>query len=147
MKNISIADSAATSPLSRREDSVAERIIAWAWTPAGGLALLISGTLLARLAFASALGLGVDESYMVAAGRKLQVSYFDHPPISWWMAWAAAHLTGSSPMARRVHHASFRQGTLSICEAACQRGNTAFPTQTFGLASATPLARSTWMRT
>src|SRR5689334_728780 len=32
---------------------------------------------------------------MVAAGRKLQLSYFDHPPIAWWMAWAAAHLAGS----------------------------------------------------
>jgi 4-amino-4-deoxy-L-arabinose transferase-like glycosyltransferase len=32
---------------------------------------------------------------MVAAGRKLQLSYFDHPPIAWWMVWGAAHLTGS----------------------------------------------------
>jgi dolichyl-phosphate-mannose-protein mannosyltransferase len=32
---------------------------------------------------------------MVASGRKLQLSYFDHPPLAWWMAWAAAHLTGS----------------------------------------------------
>ena len=45
--------------------------------------------------FASALGLGIDESYMVAAGRKLQLSYFDHPPIAWWLAWGAAHLSGS----------------------------------------------------
>ncbi|TMJ48335.1 MAG: glycosyltransferase family 39 protein, partial [Alphaproteobacteria bacterium] len=43
----------------------------------------------------AALGLGIDESYMVAAGRKLQLSYFDHPPIAWWMAWGMAHLTGS----------------------------------------------------
>jgi 4-amino-4-deoxy-L-arabinose transferase-like glycosyltransferase len=60
-------------------------------------------TFLARLAFASALGLGIDESYMVAAGRKLQLSYFDHPPISWWMAWAAAHLAGNeSPVIVRL---------------------------------------------
>src|ERR1700730_5831518 len=32
---------------------------------------------------------------MVAAGRKLQLSYFDHPPVAWWMARAAAYLTGS----------------------------------------------------
>jgi hypothetical protein len=49
----------------------------------------------ARLLFAASLGLGIDESYMVAAGRKLQLSYFDHPPIAWWMAWGIAHLTGS----------------------------------------------------
>jgi 4-amino-4-deoxy-L-arabinose transferase-like glycosyltransferase len=48
-----------------------------------------------RLLFAAALGLGIDESYMVAAGRKLQLSYFDHPPVAWWIAWAAAYVTGS----------------------------------------------------
>jgi 4-amino-4-deoxy-L-arabinose transferase-like glycosyltransferase len=64
-------------------------------TPAGAVAILILTTFAARLLFAAALGLGIDESYMVAAGRKLQLSYFDHPPIAWWMAWGAAHLTGS----------------------------------------------------
>jgi len=39
--------------------------------------------------------LGVDESYMVAAGRVLSLGYYDHPPASWWLAWGAAHLTGS----------------------------------------------------
>jgi len=67
------------------------------------VAILIFATFLARLVLASALGLGIDESYMVAAGRKLQLSYFDHPPIAWWMAWAAAHLTGSeSPVVVRL---------------------------------------------
>ncbi len=64
-------------------------------TPAGSVALLILTTLLARLAFAGALGLGIDESYMVASGRTLQLGYFDHPPLAWWMAWAAAHAAGS----------------------------------------------------
>src|SRR6201997_3376849 len=75
----------------------------WLKTPAGGVAVLIFATFLARLLFASALGLGIDESYMVAAGRKLQLSYFDHPPIAWWMTWAATHLTGSeSPIIVRL---------------------------------------------
>lgn len=69
--------------------------VAWAKTPAGILVGLILATFLARLLFASALGLGIDESYMVAAGRRLQLSYFDHPPIAWWLAWGAAHLAGS----------------------------------------------------
>jgi hypothetical protein len=68
---------------------------AWLKTPAGGVAILILVTFVARLVFAASLGLGVDESYMVAAGRKLQLSYFDHPPIAWWMAWGMAQLTGS----------------------------------------------------
>jgi 4-amino-4-deoxy-L-arabinose transferase-like glycosyltransferase len=68
---------------------------AWTRTPAGGVTLLILGTFLARLLFAASLGLGIDESYMVAAGRQLRLGYFDHPPIAWWLAWAAAHLAGS----------------------------------------------------
>ena len=32
---------------------------------------------------------------MVAAGRHLQLSYFDHPPLAWWMARGASWLAGS----------------------------------------------------
>ncbi|HEY1299368.1 MAG TPA: glycosyltransferase family 39 protein, partial [Stellaceae bacterium] len=56
---------------------------------------MILGTAAVRLGFAAALGLGIDESYMVAAGRRLQLSYFDHPPLAWWLAWIAAHLAHS----------------------------------------------------
>ena len=68
---------------------------AWIKTPTGGVTLLILGTFLARLLFAGSLGLGIDESYMVAAGRHPQLGYFDHPPIAWWLAWAAAQIAGS----------------------------------------------------
>lgn len=44
---------------------------------------------------AAALGLGIDESYMVAAGRELRLGYFDHPPLSWWLSSGIARLTGS----------------------------------------------------
>jgi hypothetical protein len=57
--------------------------------------LLILVTTALRIVFGSALGLGVDESYMVAAGRNLSLGYFDHPPASWWLSWGAAHLVGS----------------------------------------------------
>ena len=70
-------------------------VLAWMNTPAGGVVLLILTTLRARLAFAGALGLGIDESYMVAAGRTLRLGYFDHPPLAWWMAWGAAHVAGN----------------------------------------------------
>jgi 4-amino-4-deoxy-L-arabinose transferase-like glycosyltransferase len=60
-------------------------------------------TTLLRIGFGWALGLGVDESYMVATGRSLQLGYFDHPPVSWWMQWAAAHLLGTdAPLAVRA---------------------------------------------
>ncbi len=67
------------------------------------MALLIFGAFVARLLFAGALGLGIDESYMVAAGRGWQLSYFDHPPLAWWLAWAMARLTGNaSPIVVRL---------------------------------------------
>ena len=70
-------------------------VTAWVKTPAGGLTVLIVATFGARLLFAAFLGLGIDESYMVAAGRELQLSYFDHPPVAWWLAWGAADLAGN----------------------------------------------------
>ena len=67
------------------------------------LALLIGITTLIRLGFAAATGLGVDESYMVTAGRVLSLGYFDHPPASWWLSWGAAHLFGTeAPIAVRL---------------------------------------------
>ncbi|OYV26676.1 MAG: hypothetical protein B7X08_01080 [Acidocella sp. 20-63-7] len=56
---------------------------------------LTAATTLIRLIFAATTGLGVDESYMVTAGRVLSLGYFDHPPASWWLSWGAAHLFGS----------------------------------------------------
>lgn len=64
---------------------------------------LIVGTTLIRLMFAATTGLGVDESYMVTAGRVLCLGYFDHPPTSWWLSWGAAHLLGTeAPWAVRL---------------------------------------------
>ncbi|MBV8459100.1 MAG: glycosyltransferase family 39 protein [Acetobacteraceae bacterium] len=58
---------------------------------------------LVRVVFGWALGLGVDESYMVSSGRLLRWGYFDHPPASWWMQWGAAHLLGTeAPLAVRA---------------------------------------------
>jgi 4-amino-4-deoxy-L-arabinose transferase-like glycosyltransferase len=66
------------------------------------IAVILIGTA-GRIAFGAMLGLGVDETYMVAAGRDLRLGYFDHPPASWWMAWAGAHLFGTdAPLAVRA---------------------------------------------
>src|ERR1700746_4112792 len=93
----------ATPPMQRLLVLGQRGTAAWASTPAGAIAVLILTAFVARLVFAASLGLGVDESYMVAAGRKLQLSYFDHPPIAWWMAWGIAHMTGSdSPVVVRL---------------------------------------------
>jgi 4-amino-4-deoxy-L-arabinose transferase-like glycosyltransferase len=74
----------------------------WLRTPARQVIALILVSLLLRMAFAGLLGLGVDESYMVAAGRTLALGYFDHPPASWWIVWGTAHLLGESEPAIRL---------------------------------------------
>jgi 4-amino-4-deoxy-L-arabinose transferase-like glycosyltransferase len=48
-----------------------------------------------RAGFAIPLGLGVDESYMVAVSRRVSLSYFDHPPLAFWLAHGASVLLGS----------------------------------------------------
>ncbi len=71
--------------------------------PARALALLIVTTALLRLLAGWTLGLGIDETYMVASGRALHLGYFDHPPLSWWLSRAAALLLGSEqPLAVRL---------------------------------------------
>ena len=47
-----------------------------------------------RLVLAATLGLGVDESYAIANARKLELSYFDHPPLHYWIAHAFMPLVG-----------------------------------------------------
>ncbi len=65
-------------------------------TPAArAVVLLIAGGVVARGVFAATTGLGVDETYMVAVGRHWELGYFDHPPLAWWLAHAAAALAGS----------------------------------------------------
>jgi hypothetical protein len=39
--------------------------------------------------------LGHSEAYYIATSRHVALSYFDHPPLSFWIAWAAMKLTGS----------------------------------------------------
>jgi 4-amino-4-deoxy-L-arabinose transferase-like glycosyltransferase len=85
----------ARAALTRAGEADGRRAIAWVKTPAGALTVMIVATAVLRLLFAAALGLGVDESYMVASGRQWQLSYFDHPPIAWWLARAAAQLAGN----------------------------------------------------
>lgn len=65
--------------------------------------VLIAATMVVRILFAWSLGLGIDESYTVATGRHPQLSYFDHPPLAWWLAWAGGHLFGTeAPLALRA---------------------------------------------
>jgi len=55
---------------------------------------------LTRLAFAAALGPGYDESYTIVVARRLDLSYFDHPPLHQWIAHFAALALGEGAATR-----------------------------------------------
>lgn len=81
-----------------RDESVS---IAPSRLPASGATLgryvvaLIVGTALARIAVSAATGLGTGESYYIASARRLDLSYFDQPPLSLWLMHATLAATGS----------------------------------------------------
>jgi 4-amino-4-deoxy-L-arabinose transferase-like glycosyltransferase len=68
---------------------------------------ILVGFFLARLLFAFALGLGIDESYTIAISRCLCLSYFDHPPLHLWIAHFAARAMGESVVSRTPFVALF----------------------------------------
>ena len=47
-----------------------------------------------RIALAAWLPLGTDETYAIAVAREFSWSFFDHPPIGFWLPVAMANLTG-----------------------------------------------------
>lgn len=56
-----------------------------------------------RLVFAGFTGLGIDESYMVAASHQYAASYFDHPLASWWLELTSrAIFGGDAPIVVRL---------------------------------------------
>ncbi len=78
------------------ESSTPRRFQASAWTGARNAVLILIGVAaLLRLLLAASIGLGVDESYAVTVARDWSLSYFDHPPLSFWIAGAVARVTGS----------------------------------------------------
>lgn len=63
------------------------------------LAIIVLFTAL-RLALAAMLGLGVDEAYTLSVAHDLQLSYFDHPPLQYWIAHLFMPLLGDGRAAR-----------------------------------------------
>ena len=79
---------------------------------------ILAAFAIARLLFAFAIGLGIDESYTVAISRRLSLSYFDHPPLHLWIAHLAALALGENVAVRvRFRFSFLRNGMdlLSIC--------------------------------
>jgi len=55
--------------------------------------LIAAGTLI-KIVFAVMLPLGADEAYATAVAREYSLSFFDHPPLGFWLPVAFADLTG-----------------------------------------------------
>lgn len=62
---------------------------------AGSVIAIIAIGAVVRFLLAATVGLGVDESYAVAVARDLSLSYFDHPPLHFWIAGVVAKLAQS----------------------------------------------------
>ncbi|MHC1746588.1 MAG: glycosyltransferase family 39 protein [Negativicutes bacterium] len=62
-------------------------------TPRQSMLTLIGIGIIFRMILSGSIGLGVDESYVVAIARTLSLSYFDHPPLHFWIIWLTTHLT------------------------------------------------------
>lgn len=81
--------------------------------PLALIALLAISTLV-RLITAWQLGLGQDEVYALAVSHPFQLSFFDHPPLSFWIAEAMQALFGAhiSPFLLRLPFVLMFTGTI-----------------------------------
>jgi hypothetical protein len=68
--------------------------------PDAAVVALIFAFLVFRLVLAATLGFTVDESYTIANARDLSLSYFDHPPLHYWIVHAFMPILGEGHAAR-----------------------------------------------
>jgi len=84
-------------PMMQERSIARDRLTSFGFDSPGALVAwtICLGTGIRLLLAASAIDLGYGEAYYIAASRHFALSYFDHPPLSYWIAWAAMKLTGS----------------------------------------------------
>jgi len=84
---------------------------AW-FSPEKGVAGLIVAGVLLRLATASWVGLGYGESYHFSGAIRPSLSYFDHPPLTFWLAGLSLKLFGQvGPLVLRAPFIAMFAGT------------------------------------
>ncbi|MBK5189671.1 MAG: glycosyltransferase family 39 protein, partial [Gemmatimonadaceae bacterium] len=89
------------SSLSPRAAQPAQQVppdepVGWLQSPQRLVLGLIVASFVGRLLLAHYTGLGIDESYEASVARPLSLSYFDHPPLSFWIVGITAALTGGA---------------------------------------------------
>jgi 4-amino-4-deoxy-L-arabinose transferase-like glycosyltransferase len=70
--------------------------------PDGAVLALILAFFAFRLVLAAILGFTVDESYTIANARDFSLSYFDHPPLHYWITHALMPIVGEGHAARLI---------------------------------------------
>jgi hypothetical protein len=83
-------------------------------SPARTVVALIVGFAACRLIVAATLGLGVDECYGIGVSHDLELSYFDHPPLSYWIAHVFMPLFGDGRALRIPFVALFAATTWLV---------------------------------
>jgi 4-amino-4-deoxy-L-arabinose transferase-like glycosyltransferase len=68
-------------------------------TPERAVLLLIAVATALRLGLAAITDLGLDEAYALVMSRHWQLSYFDHPPLTFWIARLVQMFVGPEPAA------------------------------------------------
>lgn len=112
--------------------------------------LTLAASVIVRIAFSAVLGYGVDEAYAVSVSRPLSLSYFDHPPLHFWIAGAMTWLTGSThPVLVRLPFIAAFTGTMYLIGALTRRafGESAARGAVLGLAASGVLGvtSGTWV--
>ncbi len=76
---------------------------------------IIIVALIIKIAFGIFLPMGADEAYATAVAREFSISFFDHPPISFWLPVIFAKLTGiEHPMIYRAPFLLIGVGTTLV---------------------------------
>ncbi len=83
-------------------------------SPDRAAATLILVFLVFRLILAATLGLGVDECYDIGVAHDLKLSYFDHPPLHYWIAHVFIPLLGDGRALRLPFVAIFAGTTWAL---------------------------------
>ena len=63
--------------------------------------LLIGATFIARIIIGAFTGLGIGESYYFRGVLNLSLSYFDQPPLFFWLSWLSTKVFGLTPIGLR----------------------------------------------
>ncbi len=83
-------------------------------SPERTVVALILAFVVVRVALAATLGLGVDEAYGIGVSHDFKLSYFDHPPLSYWLVHIFIPLLGDGRALRLPFIALFAGTTWIV---------------------------------